>query len=216
MYNAATYCSDSKTYWFFKGNQCYSKKFGEYDVKPGGSIASQFPGANIDNMDAACYCSSSSTYWFFKGDQCYSKAYGNHEVVAKGSIASQFPGTNIDNMDAACYCNDTQTYWFFKGDQCYSKAYGNHDIQYKGEIYKNFSGGNSQVINGYMKVNFLSLALSTKSPFYPESHAKTINPKVINYITNNTEKIQQYPSGIIIADFPSYDLVSTIINLNKT
>lgn len=156
-FDAVTYQSTDDKYWFFKGDECWSKRYGYHDVISEEKIKDQFPGAgddengnyNLSNLDAALY--TGSKYWFFKGNDCWSKEHGNHQVSSKKSIKKQFPKGkekkyDLSNLDAALYSSGT--YWFFKKEECWSKEYGDHDVKYRDKIKDNFTNLGSSLDAG--------------------------------------------------------------------
>jgi Hemopexin len=125
--NSMCFNCKSEKYWFFNDSQCWSKEYGNHDVKGPFNISNEFPNLP-SNIDGALFNYKSEKYWFFKGSQCWSKEYGNPDITGPFNISDEFPNLP-SNIDGALFNYKSEKYWFFKGSQCWSKEYGNHNVK---------------------------------------------------------------------------------------
>ncbi len=131
-FSGVTYQPNTGKYWFFKGEECWTKEYSEDNVIYEGLIKDHFSD-DLTNIDAVA--TTGSKYWFFKGDKCWSKEFGER-ISDKENISDEFPGLP-SHIDAACYMHGT--YWFFKGGKCWSKDSGKK-VKLEGSISQNFPG----------------------------------------------------------------------------
>jgi hypothetical protein len=121
-FDATCFSTESKTYWFFKGNTCWSKER-TYPTSQPRLISDVFPGVPNDLDAVVC---TDEYYWFFKSGTSWSKKLGSHPVVNEGRTKIEWSDSKdiLNNVDASCFSTDSGKYWFFKGKKCWSKKKG--------------------------------------------------------------------------------------------
>jgi len=118
--------ADPEMYYFFKGDQYWSKERGSDARVSEPQPLSEFGSGDPlpADLDAAVYNSKDEIYYFFKDGKYWSKEYGE-DIISGGSVADGWNnGITLPTvLDAVVFNNssDEQTYYFFKDDKYWIK-----------------------------------------------------------------------------------------------
>ena len=91
-FNTVVYSTDSNTYWFFKNEYCWSKKYGK-TVKGPFLVEDEWKNLPTSGLKASCFDKQNNIYFFFDKNNFYVKKSGSKYSVEKvGSIAETWNG----------------------------------------------------------------------------------------------------------------------------